>query len=48
VRGVAVHAHRHGLDQRRALAGERALAAPAVASNIASTSLPSTDSAGKP
>ena len=26
MRGVAVHAHRHGLDQRRALAGERALA----------------------
>ena len=29
VRGVAVHAHRHGLDQRRALAGERALAGDA-------------------
>ena len=29
VRGVAVHAHGHGLDQRRALAGERALAGQA-------------------
>ena len=26
VRGVAVHAHGHGLEQRRALAGQRALA----------------------